>query len=116
MCNALPSNFDEMSRRQLPDHDIVRAHKVCAHAGKSAVDQKTGRLCLAEVQLRGSTILTRGDEQYVHGDWREFGKGAARYLAVTAADVTRVAQKYLVDTNLTLVTLQPGAGKPGGAK
>ena len=34
----------------------------------------------------------------------------------TAADVTRVAQKYLVDANLTLVTLQPGAAKPGGAK
>jgi zinc protease len=48
-----------------------------------------------------------GQYQYVHGDWREFLKGASRYLAVTAADVRRVAEKYLVDTNLTLVTLQP---------
>jgi zinc protease len=48
-----------------------------------------------------------GQYQYVHGDWREFLKGAGRYLAVTAADVRRVAAKYLVDTNLTLVTLQP---------
>ncbi|HVZ73785.1 MAG TPA: pitrilysin family protein [Polyangia bacterium] len=55
-----------------------------------------------------------GEYQYVQGDWREFPKGASRYLAVTAADVERVAQKYLVDTNLTLVRLQPDAG--GGAK
>ena len=48
-----------------------------------------------------------GTYQYVQGDWHEFLKGASRYLAVTAADVRRVAEKYLVDTNLTLVTLQP---------
>jgi predicted Zn-dependent peptidase len=39
---------------------------------------------------------------------------------VSADDVKRVAAKYLVDTNLTLVTLQPaGPGGPpakGGAK
>ena len=56
-----------------------------------------------------------GQFQYVHGDWREFLKGANRYLAVTAEDVRRVAAKYLVDTNLTLVTLQPKAApKPAG--
>ena len=31
----------------------------------------------------------------------------ARYDAVTAADVQRVARKYLVKTNYSLVTLQP---------
>ncbi|HEV3030963.1 MAG TPA: pitrilysin family protein [Polyangia bacterium] len=51
-----------------------------------------------------------GQHQYVRGDWRDFAKGASRYLAVTAADVTRVARKYLVDTNLTLLTLEPTAG------
>ena len=39
-----------------------------------------------------------GQFQYVFGDWREFVKGANRYLAVTAKDVQRVAAKYLVDT------------------
>ena len=48
-----------------------------------------------------------GQYQYVHGDWREFLKGASRYLAVSAAEIRRVAAKYLIDTNLTLVTLQP---------
>jgi zinc protease len=48
-----------------------------------------------------------GQYQYVYGDWREFLKGAQRYLQVTAKDVERVAEKYLIDTNLTLVALQP---------
>jgi predicted Zn-dependent peptidase len=59
-------------------------------------------------------IATRlGEAQYVEGDWRRFIEGATRYLKVTAADVQRVAQKYLIDTNLTRVTLVPGpGGKP----
>ena len=52
-----------------------------------------------------------GEAQYVEGDWHRFIEGVTRYLAVTAADVQRVAKKYLVDTNLTRVTLVPG-GKP----
>lgn len=55
-----------------------------------------------------------GQAEYVEGDWRRFVEGAARYLAVTAADVQRVARKYLVETNLSRVTLtQP---TPGGGK
>ena len=50
-----------------------------------------------------------GHAEYVEGDWHRFTEGATRYLAVTAADVQRVAQKYLVDTNFTRVTLIPTA-------
>jgi zinc protease len=59
-------------------------------------------------------IATRlGQAQYVEGDWHRFIEGATRYLAVTAADVQRVAQKYLIDTNFTRVTLvPPGAQMP----
>lgn len=54
-----------------------------------------------------------GLAQYVEGDWHRFIEGASRYLAVTAADVQRVAKKYLVDTNFTRVTLvPPGAPMP----
>ncbi len=59
-------------------------------------------------------IATRlGQAQYVEGDWHRFIEGATRYLAVTAADVQRVAKKYLVDANFTRVTLvPPGAPVP----
>jgi zinc protease len=55
-----------------------------------------------------------GRAQYVEGDWRRFVAGASRYLAVTAADVQRVARTYLGDAALTRVTVtrpEPGAGK-----
>ena len=55
-----------------------------------------------------------GRAQYVEGDWRRFVAGASRYLAVTVADVQRVARKYLGEARLTRVTLarpDPGGGK-----
>ncbi len=59
-----------------------------------------------------------GRAQYVEGNWHRFVEGATRYLAVTAADVQRVARRYLVDANLTRVTLAPpvpaAPPNPGG--
>jgi zinc protease len=61
-------------------------------------------------------VATRlGESQYVEGDWRRFIEGAKRYLVVTAADVQRVARQYLVDSNLTRVTLVPGGPSSPGA-
>jgi zinc protease len=53
-----------------------------------------------------------GEAQYVEGDWRHFFDQAARVLAVTAADVKRVANAYLVDSNLTTVAVKPAAAAP----
>jgi zinc protease len=52
-----------------------------------------------------------GVAQYVEGDYRRFLDEAARALAVTADDVKRVATTYLVDTNLTTVSVRPPPGK-----
>jgi zinc protease len=54
-----------------------------------------------------------GSAQYLEGDWRRFLDQASRTLAVTAADVTRVANQYLVDSNLTLVLLRPPPAEAG---
>jgi zinc protease len=48
-----------------------------------------------------------GRAEYVEDDWHRFVDRGNRYLSVTAGDVQRVARKYLVDTNLTRVTVVP---------
>jgi zinc protease len=71
------------------------------------------------------TAQTMGVSWVVSGDPFRAWSAPAKYDAVTAADVQRVAQKYLTKNNLSLVTLQPEAKKPpekkpapkaGGAK
>jgi predicted Zn-dependent peptidase len=37
-------------------------------------------------------------------DWQEINKGPAKYEAVTAADIRRVANKYFKDTNRSVAT------------
>jgi zinc protease len=99
--------FEEIAR--------ARAHAVSA----VELDQAKNQLAAAFIfglQTVDGVATELGQYQYVFGDWREFGKGAARYLAVTADDVTRVARKYLVDTNLTLLTLRPTTGAPAKGK
>jgi zinc protease len=107
--------------RQALDDELARArdHAVTAEELDQAKNQLAAGFIFGLETVDGvATAL--GQYQYVYGDWREFTKGAARYLAVTAADVTRVARKYLVTDNLTLVTLEPAstppsADKPGAA-
>ena len=48
-----------------------------------------------------------GTAQYIEGDWRRFLDEATRTLAVTAADIKRVAGQYLIDSNLTVVSVRP---------
>jgi zinc protease len=84
----------------------VRAEPVSAQELDKAKNQAAAGYIFG-LQTVDGIANELGQYQYVNGDWREFLKGASRYLAVTAADVERVARRYLVDTNLTLVTLQP---------
>jgi zinc protease len=97
----------------------VRTEPVSAHELEQAKNQLAAGYIFG-LQTVDGIAQQLGQYQYVYGDWREFLKGASRYLAVSADDVKRVAAKYLVDTNLTLVTLQPAgpgaAPAKGGAK
>ncbi|HEX2657664.1 MAG TPA: insulinase family protein, partial [Polyangia bacterium] len=59
-----------------------------------------------------------GLAELIEGDWRRFLDASERYDRVTAEDVKRVAAKYLLDNNLTFVTLKPAPPKTatgGGA-
>lgn len=92
----------------------VRDKPVAAQELEKAKNQLASAFIFG-LQTVDGVATALGQAQYVYGDWREFPKGASRYLAVTAADVTRVAKRYLVDSNLTVVTLKP-AGPPQAPK
>jgi zinc protease len=74
---------------------------------------------LATINGRASAI---GNAQEYFGDWHKVNDFAASVNAVTAADVQRVAAKYLIPRNRTVATLIPDssskpsttAGKTGG--
>lgn len=62
-----------------------------------------------------------GMSTYLYGDPTAFTKKAAQIESVTAADVSRVAKAYLVDTNLSMVLVPAGPGttrsdRKGGAR
>ena len=109
----------------LPDRDAARVQAVLAEE-LAAVREKpitAAEIDKAKNQLAAGFVFglqtvdgiaqALGRAQYVEGDWKRFVEGATRYLAVTAADLQRVAQKYLVDTNLTRVTLAQPAPPEG---
>ena len=101
----------------LPDRDAARVQSVLAEEIATVRDKPItpAELDKAKNELAAGFVFglqtvdgvaqALGRAQYVEGDWKRFVEGATRYLAVTAADVQRVATKYLVDTNLTRVTL-----------
>ncbi len=103
----------------LPDRDQNRVRKVLLEevtrvrnepVTAAELDKAKNQLAAGYIfglQTVDGIATQLGQYQYVHGDWREFLKGANRYLAVTARDVQRVAAKYLVDNNLTFVGLRP---------
>jgi zinc protease len=49
-----------------------------------------------------------GEAATLFGNWRRFTETAPRLMAVDATDVKRVAERYLADDNLTLITLKAG--------
>ena len=108
----------------LPDRDAARVQAVLSEEiarvrdkpiGADELDKAKNQLAAAFVfglQTVDGIAQALGRAQYVEGDWKRFVEGATRYLAVTAADVQRVARKYLVDSNLTRVTLAQPAPPP----
>ena len=59
---------------------------------------------LAKAEALQSASLFLGDPETVNTNWR-------RYLAVTAADVRRIAAIYFRPENSLVLLITPGAGK-----
>lgn len=110
------------------DQDKIRKTLLAEVARARSVPVEAAELAKAKNQLSAGYIFglesvegvarELGLAELVEGDWRRFLDAPARYDQVTAGDVTRVAAKYLVDSNLTFVTLKPlpmGSGGASGA-
>jgi len=96
----------------------VSSQPVDAQELQKAKNQLAARAVFRRERVSG-LATQMGVDGIVGGDPLRAFSAAARYDAVTAADVQKVAQRYLIKTNESLVTLQPevaAAPKKGGAK
>jgi zinc protease len=110
----LPDKDQALIRRTLSDEVArVRTAPVTARELEKARNQ-LGAAYLFGLESVDGVARELGLAEILRGDWRRFLDGAGRYAGVTVADVRRVAERYLVDRNLTLVTLSPRPGSGRG--
>jgi zinc protease len=113
----LPDKDQEKIRASLRDEIArVRTAPVTAKELAKAKNQLVAGHLFGLESVEG-VARELGLAQLVEGDWRRFLDGPSRYAAVTAADVRRVAERYLVDRNLTSVSLRrraAGDARPDG--
>lgn len=89
---ALRAALDELRRDGVGDEEVARAK---ARIRGGLLTSRDGQLAVA-MQL---------NEAIACGDWRGYAAAADRIAAVSAADVERVAQRYLSDRGLTVAYL-----------
>jgi zinc protease len=105
-------NGDAAKVRDGFDDEIARVS--AAPVDKKELEKAKNQLAARAVYARErvTEIASQiGTDQYVTGDPMRAFTSAAKYDAVTADDVLRVAKKYLIKTNYSVVTLQPGKGE-----
>jgi zinc protease len=103
----LPDKNQDQIRRALSD-EVARIRSTPVTAGELAkAKNQLVAAYLFGLESVDGVARELGLAELVEGDWRRFLDGPTRYAAVTAADVQRVAQRYLQDRNLTQVTLSP---------
>lgn len=107
--NKLKAALDE-------EIDKVMTQPVDAHELQKAKNQLAAQAVYRRERVSGLASSIGVDWVVAHDPLRAF-TAAQKYDAVTAADVMRVAKKYLTKTNLSMVTLQPAKpAKSGGHK
>jgi predicted Zn-dependent peptidase len=103
-------HMDSLIGRQL---DSVRANGVTA-----AELEKAKNILRAGFITNRETTLGKAEELHhyllFHDALEDINTDLGRILAVTAADLKRVANTYLDPANLLLVTVRAGAAAPGG--
>ena len=112
----LPS-MDVAKLKAALDEEIARVttEKVDAHELQKAKNQLAAQAVYRRERVAGLATSIGVDWAVAHDPLRAF-TAPQKYDAVTADDVLRVAKKYLVKTNLSMVTLQPAKPAKGGKK
>lgn len=107
----LPS-MDAARLRASLDDEVARVstEKVEARELQKAKNQLAARAVYQRERVAGLATNVGTDWVIAHDPLRPF-TAAQKYDAVTADDVLRVAKKYLVKSNLSIVTLVPGGKK-----
>jgi zinc protease len=110
-----------------PPHDAKEAETaLLAEIGKvrsgGVTEEELGKARSDEVSSRAFGQLSQlgraqgiAAAEVVEGDYKRYLARLARLDKVTAADVKKVAEKYLVDSNLTLATLKQKPGETAPA-
>jgi predicted Zn-dependent peptidase len=96
------------------DAEIARVTKAPPSAAE--LDRIKRRLRASFVfgmQTNLNRAVQLGEYELYWGDARDIARELERYLAVTPADVQRVAQKYLVSDNRCVVEIAPPAAAEG---
>ena len=77
---------------------------------------KAKRQLIASQIMGRQMVLSKAEAlqhaRFMHGDIESINSDLDKYDAVTLDDVKRVANKYLVTPNRTVVTVVPAAKKP----
>ena len=107
-------NMDVNKLKAALDDEIAKitTTKVDAHELQKAKNQLAAQAVYQRERVSGLASNIGVDWVVTHDPTRPF-TSAAKFDAVTADDVLRVAKKYLIKTNLSMLTLVPQ--KPGAA-
>jgi zinc protease len=113
-------NMDVEKLKAALDEELAKisSTKVDAHELQKAKNQLAARAVYQRERVTGLASNVGVDWVVAHDPARPF-TSAAKFDAVTADDVMRVAKKYLVKTNLSIVTLvpaKPASASPTGGK
>ncbi len=91
----------------------LKAEPVSAEELEKAKNQMISQFILSR-QTVEQKAFAMGDLAVVCGNPDLFNTELDRYLAVTAADIQRVAQKYFVPAQRTVLVIEPPAGEKKG--
>ncbi|OFZ02515.1 MAG: hypothetical protein A2070_11625 [Bdellovibrionales bacterium GWC1_52_8] len=113
MINAVMKGGVPATRVQTALNELigeVQENSVTAEEIQRAVRQLTVQM-LDSIRTPQGLGQLIGTVHTILGDSRDFSSDLQKYLNVTREDVKRVAQKYLIPNNRSIVTLVPKAGK-----